>query len=123
MIEWQIAVVLVVVAFALPFFFMWPQMRSMSNHIRTRHAEAESLRRLNRELEEHVQRDKGLFLEALGVPFLLLLPSGRVEMANRAAEELRALEDRVNEDRMVVNEGHFFDNWGRRMKVEPATAN
>jgi hypothetical protein len=41
----------------------------------------------------------------------------------RAAEELRALEDRVNEDRMVVNEGHFFDNWGRRMKVEPATAN
>jgi hypothetical protein len=41
----------------------------------------------------------------------------------RAAEELRTLEDRVNEDRMVVNEGHFFDNWGRRMKVEPATAN
>ena len=41
----------------------------------------------------------------------------------RAAEELRALEDRVNENRLVVNEGHFFDNWGRRMKVEPATAN
>ena len=42
---------------------------------------------------------------------------------HRAAEELRALEDRVNENRLVVNEGHFFDNWGRRMKVEPATAN
>lgn len=42
---------------------------------------------------------------------------------HRAAEELRALEDRVNENRMVVNEGHFFDNWGRRMLVEPATAN
>ena len=42
---------------------------------------------------------------------------------HRAAEELRALEDRVNEDRMVVNDGHFFDNWGRRMRVEPATAN
>lgn len=41
----------------------------------------------------------------------------------RAAEQLRALEDRVNENRLVVNEGHFFDNWGRRMKVEPATAN
>lgn len=40
-----------------------------------------------------------------------------------AAEELRALEDRVNENRLVVNEGHFFDNWGRRMKVEAATAN
>ncbi|MBN9581815.1 MAG: hypothetical protein J0G37_09995, partial [Afipia sp.] len=42
---------------------------------------------------------------------------------HRAAEELHALEDRVNENRMVVNEGHFFDTWGRRMKVEPATAN
>ncbi|MCO5132067.1 MAG: hypothetical protein M9932_16130 [Xanthobacteraceae bacterium] len=42
---------------------------------------------------------------------------------SRAAEALHALEDRVNEDRMVVNEGHFFDTWGRRMKVEPATAN
>jgi len=42
---------------------------------------------------------------------------------HRAAEELRALEDRLNEDRMVANEGYFFDNWGRRMKVEPATAN
>jgi len=41
---------------------------------------------------------------------------------HRAEEELRALEERVNEDRMVVNEGHFFDNWGRRMKVEPATS-
>lgn len=40
-----------------------------------------------------------------------------------ATEELRALEDRVNENRLVVNEGHFFDNWGRRMKVEAATAN
>jgi hypothetical protein len=42
---------------------------------------------------------------------------------HRAAEELRALEDRVNENRMAVNEGHFFDNWGRRMKVEAATMN
>jgi hypothetical protein len=27
-------------------------------------------------------------------------------------------EARVAEDRMVINEGHFFDVWGRRMKVE-----
>lgn len=40
-----------------------------------------------------------------------------------AANELRTLEDRVNEDRLVINEGHFFDKWGRRMKVEPAQAN
>ncbi|HEY1154594.1 MAG TPA: hypothetical protein VGE73_12135 [Pseudolabrys sp.] len=42
---------------------------------------------------------------------------------SKAAEELRLLEDRVNESRLVVNEGHFFDKWGRRMKVEEALAN
>ncbi len=31
---------------------------------------------------------------------------------------LRALEKRVVEDRLVVNEGHFFDQWGRRMIIE-----
>lgn len=41
----------------------------------------------------------------------------------RAREELRILEDRVNENRLVVNEGHFFDTWGRRMTVEEATVN
>jgi hypothetical protein len=33
----------------------------------------------------------------------------------------RDLESRVHEDRLTLNEGHFFDQWGRRMKVEEAT--
>ena len=37
-----------------------------------------------------------------------------------ARDALRALEKRVIEDRMVINEGHFFDQWGRRMKIEEA---
>ncbi|MGN6462721.1 MAG: hypothetical protein ACTHLY_16155 [Pseudolabrys sp.] len=37
-----------------------------------------------------------------------------------ARTELRALEKRVIEDRTVINEGHFFDKWGRRMKIEEA---
>jgi hypothetical protein len=32
--------------------------------------------------------------------------------------QLRHLEERVDEDRLVLNDGHFFDKWGRRMKVE-----
>jgi hypothetical protein len=32
--------------------------------------------------------------------------------------KLRQLEARLDEDRLVLNEGHFFDKWGRRMKVE-----
>jgi len=31
---------------------------------------------------------------------------------------LRELETRVDENRLVLNEGHFFDAWGRRMKIE-----
>ncbi len=39
-----------------------------------------------------------------------------------ARSELRALEQRIMENRLVINEGHFFDKWGRRMKVEEARA-
>ena len=31
---------------------------------------------------------------------------------------LRDLEARVDGDRLVLNEGHFFDRWGRRMQIE-----
>ena len=31
---------------------------------------------------------------------------------------LRELEARLDDDRLVLNEGYFFDKWGRRMKVE-----
>jgi hypothetical protein len=31
---------------------------------------------------------------------------------------LRALEARVGDDRLAMNTVHFFDKWGRRMKVE-----
>ena len=31
---------------------------------------------------------------------------------------LHDLEARLDDDRLVLNEGHFFDKWGRRLKVE-----
>lgn len=34
--------------------------------------------------------------------------------------KLRELEARLDDDRLVLNEGHFFDKWGRRMMVEEA---
>lgn len=34
---------------------------------------------------------------------------------------LRELEGRLDEDRLVLNEGEFFDAWGRRMKIEEIT--
>jgi hypothetical protein len=32
---------------------------------------------------------------------------------------LTELEAKVTEDRMILNEGHFFDTLGRRIKIEP----
>ena len=35
---------------------------------------------------------------------------------------LRALETRLDDDRLVLNEGHFFDQWGRRMRIEEVSS-
>ena len=32
--------------------------------------------------------------------------------------KLRVLESRVDDDRLVLNEGQFFDKWGRRMRID-----
>jgi hypothetical protein len=34
---------------------------------------------------------------------------------------LRELEARVDADRLVLNQGHFFDAWGRHMTIEEVT--
>jgi len=34
---------------------------------------------------------------------------------------LHELESRLDADRLVLNEGHFFDKWGRRRKIEEIT--
>jgi len=40
---------------------------------------------------------------------------------NAAARlKLKELEARIDDERLVLNEGHFFDKWGRRMMVEEA---
>lgn len=35
-----------------------------------------------------------------------------------ARRRLRDLEARVDDDRLVLNQGHFFDQWGRRLQIE-----
>jgi hypothetical protein len=36
--------------------------------------------------------------------------------------KLRDIEMRLDEDPLVLNEGHFFDKWGRRLRVDEVTA-
>jgi hypothetical protein len=56
----------------------------------------------------------GVLIEALSAPSGGPVPDGDARAA------LRALERRIAEDRLAINRGHFFDRWGRRMKVEEA---
>jgi hypothetical protein len=37
-----------------------------------------------------------------------------------ARQRLKELDERVTKDRMTLNEGHFFDILGRRIRIEPA---
>ena len=87
-VSWNIALGLMVVAFILPFIFLHSQMVAQRRRSRSDHDELEHLRLMLRELEEHVRKDKSLFLEALGVPFLLIRRSGRLVMANSHAAEM-----------------------------------
>ena len=72
MVSWDIALGLMILSFALPFIFL----SSMIKHTRQRaseeHSEVRQLRSMLAELREHIQHDQSLFLEALGVPFLLM---------------------------------------------------
>lgn len=45
-------------------------------------------------------------------------------LANEEARaRLRILEERIRSNRLVLNEGAFFDLWGRKMKVEEIAPN
>lgn len=87
-VSWNIALGLMVVAFILPFIFLHSQMAAQRRRSRSDHDELEHLRLMLQDLEEHVRKDKSLFLEALGVPFLLIRRSGRLVMANSHAGQM-----------------------------------
>lgn len=35
-----------------------------------------------------------------------------------ARQELQALAERLKENRLILNENHFFDRWGRRLRID-----
>lgn len=50
--------------------------------------------------------------------FPVTMPGGGPLDNPTARLRLRELEARLDEDRLVLNEGQFFDKWGRRLQVE-----
>ena len=56
-----------------------------------------------------------------GASFYALTATDGGPVDNPSARlKLKELETRIDDDRLVLNEGHFFDKWGRRMMVEEA---
>ena len=54
-----------------------------------------------------------------GAAFFPIAASDGGPLDNPTARlRLRALEDRLDADRLVLNEGQFFDKWGRRLEIE-----
>ena len=54
-----------------------------------------------------------------GAAFFPAVASDGGPLDNPSARlRLRELEARLDDDRLVLNEGHFFDKWGRRLKIE-----
>jgi hypothetical protein len=54
-----------------------------------------------------------------GAAFFPQVASGGGPLDNPNARlQLRRLEERLDDNRLVLNEGFFFDKWGRRMKIE-----
>ena len=96
MVSWDIVLGLVVLSFAIPFIFLTLKIKSTRYRALAVQNESKYLRAMLRDLENHVRQDQSLFLESLGVPFLLLRPSGRVEMANKKAAELVGMDAPVH---------------------------
>ncbi|MGH6879959.1 hypothetical protein [Hypericibacter sp.] len=54
-----------------------------------------------------------------GAAFFPVTASAGGPLDNTTARfRLRELEARLAQDRLVLNEGQFFDKWGRRLKIE-----
>lgn len=109
MVSWDVTFGLMAIAFVLPFCFLWFKLDAMRRHVRNSHTELERLRYESRALEEHVRKDKNLFLEALGVPFLLVRSSGRLVMCNHQAGVLLGIDvnQSVNLLRVLPQESPF----------------
>ena len=86
--DWETVSALVLAAFALPFMCLCSVLQRNIRKMRQMHTALEHLRRTCHVQEEQLRTDKAVFLEALGVPFLLLRRSGRLIMANSAAGDL-----------------------------------
>ena len=92
MVSLEILFGLLLLVFVIPVIFFYFKLEEQRRLRRLLHTEKEHLRHMVRDMESHLRNDKSLFLEALGVPFLLMRSGGRVVMGNKPANEILGLD-------------------------------
>lgn len=102
--DWQTVLASVFAVAALSGYTTWLLLRRLVRKSRRLRAELEELRRTNQQLEEHLQTDKSMILDTLGVPFLLVRRNGRLIMANAAAGELLGVDTELHANLLWVLE-------------------
>lgn len=92
MVDWNTLMGLVVLSAAVPLVYMHYRLAALKEKEAASRKKLHLMKEVQKDLEKHVAQDKALFLEALGVPFLLIRPSGRLVMANKAAGQLLGID-------------------------------
>lgn len=103
MISWDVTVGLMLLSFVLPVFCMFMQVQRLRRRNHDNETELDHLKAIVQEMESLQEKEKSLFLEALGTPFILVRPSGRLVLANSAAGRLLGIDPkcRMNLLRML----------------------
>ena len=122
MLDWNTALALALAAFALPFALLLSWLQHLRQRVRQQAARLQHLERICHVQEEHLRTDKAVILEALGVPFMLVARSGRLVMANSAAESLLGVEAPCNTNLLwVLPESELYGAISRAVRVQQAS--
>ncbi len=95
MLPWYIALLLILVGVILPFLFLRHSTQKEKERITYLEIECEQLRHHHRRIEQQMEQEQALMLHAVGVPYMLLRPSGRVVAANAEARKLFRLTEQL----------------------------
>lgn len=110
MVSWGLTTGFILIAFLIPYSFNRMRLRRMKEELERAKLELHHLRLRDKETERRLQQDKALFLEALGVPFLIMRPSGRLIMANALAGALLGIDEKKPMNLLRVLEASAFRN-------------
>ncbi len=85
---WSLSLVLLAIFTVFPLVILYREKKRKETELKNVQVELQQLRSKKRMLLEQSEREKSVFLNAIGTPFLLMRPSGRIVAANQAAIEL-----------------------------------